>query len=70
MASGIYHEGFEVYKPWQPSRMANIDFMKYVPFMPNPEKRDPEDKLSVDFGREKSSVYTILMVVRCMTKIC
>ncbi|XP_056005753.1 uncharacterized protein LOC125657493 isoform X2 [Ostrea edulis] len=54
MASGIYHEGFEVYKPWQPSRMANIDFMKYVPFMPNPEKRDPEDKLSVDLGREKN----------------
>lgn len=61
LSSGIYQEGFEVYKPWQPSRMANAKFMKYVPFMPDPEKRVPERQLSVDLGRRKSLVHTIPM---------
>ncbi|XP_061184447.1 solute carrier family 23 member 2-like isoform X2 [Saccostrea echinata] len=59
--SGKYQEGFEVYKPWQPSRMANARIMKYVPFMPNPTKPESERHLSVDMGRRKSLVHTIPM---------
>ncbi|XP_062569270.1 solute carrier family 23 member 1-like isoform X2 [Saccostrea cucullata] len=55
VTSGKYQEGFEVYKPWQPSRMANARIMKYVPFLPNPEKPDTERHLSVDLGRRKIS---------------
>ncbi|XP_061184454.1 solute carrier family 23 member 2-like [Saccostrea echinata] len=59
--SGKYQEGFEIYKPWQPLRMANARIMKYVPFMPNPEKPESERHLSADMGRRKSLVHTIPM---------
>lgn len=39
-AKKVYLEGYNIYEPWLPKRIREANFLKYIPFLPNPEETD------------------------------
>ncbi|KAL5005566.1 hypothetical protein ScPMuIL_016724 [Solemya velum] len=35
----LYEEGYEVYRPWMPAKLRTLDWLRYVPFLPDPPKK-------------------------------
>lgn len=40
IAKKVYVEGYAIYEPWLPKRIRQANFLKYIPFLPNPEDKD------------------------------
>lgn len=56
-SSGVgtkYVEGYGIYVPWLPQCLKNSSFIKYLPFLPNPDEKVPShltDNIDVDKAR-------------------
>lgn len=53
-ARTVYAQGYDVYNPWLPQKIKNSKFLKYIPFMPNPEEGDIPHTLTDEIRRDYS----------------
>jgi hypothetical protein len=54
-AKKVYVEGYSIYNPWLPERIKNSRFIRYIPFLPNPEEGDIPHTLTDEIFKEDSN---------------